>query len=263
MSTILDKIVGKKREEIEAAKQAVSEHALRDQLASAPAPRSFFAALAAPGPIKLIAEVKKASPSKGIIRADFDPVAIAKAYAESGATCISVLTDVEFFQGSLDYLDAIRREVDLPLLRKDFILDTYQLVQARVAGADAVLLIAECLDDCQLRKLHNETIEFGMTPLVECYEPANVARVLDAGASLIGINNRDLRTFQTDLHHTIRLRKEIPADCLVVGESGIHHPRDAKLLADNGVDAMLVGESLMAQADIRNAVKTLLSEVAE
>ena len=262
MSTILDKIVARKLIEIAAAKEVISEERLRAKLSTAPPVRSFFAALAAPGPIKLIAEVKKASPSKGVIRQDFDPVAIARTYASHGATCISVLTDVEFFQGSLDYLVAIREVVEIPLLRKDFILDSYQLVEARVAGADAVLLIAECLDDCNLRKLHNEAIELGMTPLVECYEPNNVQRVLDAGATLIGINNRDLRTFETDLNHTIRLRQQIPEDHLVVGESGIHQPSDVKLLADNQVDAILVGESLMAQENIAHAVQSLLSEVA-
>lgn len=262
MSTILDKIVAKKRTEIVAAKAAVAEGSLREQLADAPPVRSFFDALAAPGPIKLIAEVKKASPSKGIIREDFDPVAIAQIYATHGATCISVLTDESFFRGSLDYLRSIRQVVDVPLLRKDFILDSYQLLEARAAGADAVLLIAECLDDCNLRKLHNETVELGMTPLVECYEPENVQRVLDAGATLIGINNRDLRTFETDLQHTIRLRQQIPDDHIVVGESGIHHASDVKLLADNRVDAILVGESLMAKPDIGNAVQLLLSAVA-
>ena len=259
MATVLDKIVTKKQEEIAAAKQARPIEALREQLSSAPPVRSFFDALAADGPIKLIAEVKKASPSKGVIRADFHPVEIAQTYASSGATCISVLTDEHFFQGNLDYLSEIRKVVDIPLLRKDFILDSYQLVEARVAGADAVLLIAECLDDCNLRKLHNEAIELGMTPLVEFYEPSNLSRVIEAGATLIGINNRDLRTFETDLHHTIRLREQIADDHVVVGESGIHTPEDVKLLADNNVDAILVGESLMAKPDIAVAVKNLLS----
>jgi indole-3-glycerol phosphate synthase len=196
-----------------------------------------------------------------VIREDFNPVEIAKTYAATGATCISVLTDVHFFQGSLDYLRKIRQAVDIPLLRKDFILDSYQLVEARAAGADAVLLIAECLDDCNLRKLHNEAIELGMTPLVEFYEPSNLPRVIEAGATLIGINNRDLRTFETDLQHTIGLRKQIPSDHLVVGESGIHLPEDVKLLADNHVDAILVGESLMAKSDIGEAVRNLLSKV--
>lgn len=261
MTTVLDRIVARKIEEIAAAKELRPLEVLQERLVSAPPVRPFFDALAADGPIKLIAEVKKASPSKGIIRADFDPVEIAKIYAASGATCISVLTDETFFQGHLDYLGEIRKVVDIPLLRKDFILDSYQLVEARVAGADAVLLIAECLDDCNLRKLHNEAVELGMTPLVEFYEPANLDRVLEAGATLIGINNRDLRTFETDLHHTIKLRARIDADHLVVGESGIHSPDDVKLLADNGVDAILVGEGLMSRPDIATAVTTLLSRV--
>ena len=261
MATVLDQIVARKLEEIAIAKETQPIEALQERLDDAPTIRSFFDAIAAAGPIKLIAEVKKASPSKGIIRKDFHPVEIAQTYAASGATCISVLTDVSFFKGDIEYLREIRKFVDLPLLRKDFILDSYQLVEARVAGADAVLLIAECLDDCNLRKLHNETIDLGMTPLVEFYEPANLARVLEAGAALIGINNRDLRTFETDLQHTVRLRKQIPADHLVVGESGIHHPADVKMLSDANVNAILVGESLMAKPDVGEAVKTLLSKV--
>ena len=192
MSTILDKIVSTKRLEIAAAKSGVPEAELRAKLSDAPAVHDFFNALSTSGPIKLIAEVKKASPSKGTIREDFDPLAIAKTYAENGATCISVLTDEQYFQGSLEYLRLIREHVKLPVLRKDFIIDSYQLLEARVAGADAVLLIAECLDDCNLRKLHNEAIDLGMTPLVEFYQPENLERVLAAGASLIGVNNRDL-----------------------------------------------------------------------
>lgn len=261
MATVLDKIVAKKRAEIAAAKSAQPIEALRERLLDAPRVRPFFDALAADGPIKLIAEVKKASPSKGVIRHDFRPVEIAQIYAANGATCISVLTDEAFFQGSIEYLREIRKAVDVPLLRKDFILDSHQLVEARVAGADAVLLIAECLDDCDLRKLHNEAVELGMTPLVEFYEPANLGRVIDAGATLIGINNRDLKTFETDLQHTVRLRKQIPDDYVVVGESGIHRPADVKMLSDADVDAILVGESLMAQPDIAQAVKSLLSEV--
>ena len=256
--TILDKIVATKRSEIERAKAARPEVELRARLADAPPMRDFFAALAAEGPIKLIAEVKKASPSVGLIRADFDPVAIARIYAAHGATCISVLTDEPHFQGHLDYLTAIRAAVDLPLLRKDFILDSYQLVEARVAGADAVLLIAECLDDCNLRKLFNETCELGMTPLVELYEPANLPRVLEAGATLVGVNNRDLHTFTVDLDHTIRLRQQVPDDCVLVGESGIKTHADVERLEAAGVDAILVGESLMREADIGAAVDRLL-----
>ncbi len=258
MPTVLDKIVATKRLEIDAAKAVLSEAALRQQLADAPPTRDFFAALAAEGPIKLIAEVKKASPSAGLIRDNFDPVTIAKTYAEHGASCISVLTDEPYFQGSLDYLQQIRAAVDLPLLRKDFILDSYQLVEARCAGADAVLLIAECLDDCNLRKLHNRAIELGMTPLVELYEPANLPRVLASGATLVGVNNRDLRTFEVDLDHTIRLREQIPEECLLVGESGIRTREDVRRLEAAGVDAILVGESLMREDDIGAAVRRLL-----
>jgi indole-3-glycerol phosphate synthase len=234
--------------------------ALRKALADAPPIRDFFVALAASGPIKLIAEVKKASPSKGIIRADFDPVAIAKTYESHGATCLSVLTDEQYFQGSLEYLRRVRQAVSIPVLRKDFILDTYQLVEARAAGADAVLLIAECLDDCNLRKLHNEALELGLTPLVEFYEPENLDRVLTAGASLIGVNNRDLRTFQVDLDRTIRMREKVPLDCVFVGESGIESRADALRLQSAGVDAMLVGESLMREPDIGVAVDRLLGK---
>ncbi len=256
--TILEKIVAAKRVEIDQAKQTRPEQKLREQLATAPAPRAFFQALAKPGPIRLIAEVKKASPSAGLIREDFDPIAIAQTYEAHGASCLSVLTDEQFFQGRLSYLREIRKSVKLPVLRKDFIIDSYQLVEARAAGADAVLLIAECLDNCSLRKLHNETLELGMTPLVELYDPANLPRVLEAGATLIGVNNRNLHTFEVDLQHTLRMRKEISDDCVLVGESGIKTRADAELLEQAGVDAMLVGESLMRQPNIGRAVDQLL-----
>jgi indole-3-glycerol phosphate synthase len=220
--------------------------------------RDFLAALAEGDSIRLIAEVKKASPSKGLIRADFQPVDIARIYQRHGACCISVLTDRPYFQGSLDYLREIRKHVDIPLLRKDFILDVYQLIEARAAGADAVLLIAECLDDPTLRRLYDETVRLGMTALVELYEPANLPRVLELGAPLIGVNNRDLRTFQVDLQHTIRIRERIPEDRVLVGESGIHGRADVQLLQDAGVHAILVGEHLMANQDIGAAVDRLL-----
>jgi indole-3-glycerol phosphate synthase len=258
MPNILDQITETKRQEIAAAKARLPERELRARLANAPPLRDFFAPLAEGGPIRLIAEVKKASPSKGVIREDFDPVHIAKVYEANGAACISVLTDETYFQGSLDYLRAIRGQVGLPLLRKDFILDSYQLLEARAAGADAVLLIAECLDDCNLRKLHNEALELGLTPLVEFYDEPNLARVLEAGATLVGVNNRDLRTFHTDLNHVIRLRSQIPEECVVVGESGIHGREDALRLERAGIDAMLVGEHLMASPDIGAAVGDLL-----
>jgi indole-3-glycerol phosphate synthase len=258
MPTILDRIVVSKRTEIERARAALPEAELRARLADAPPVRDFFAPLAASGPIKLIAEVKKASPSAGVIRADFDPVAIAKIYEAHGASCVSVLTDESYFQGSLDYLRQIRAAVALPVLRKDFVLDTYQVLEARAAGADAVLLIAECLDDCNLRTLFNAICELGMTPLVELYEPENLQRVFDAGATLIGINNRDLHTFEVDLEHTTRMRQRVPDECVLVGESGIKTHDDVMRLEAAGVDAMLVGESLMRQADIGAAVDRLL-----
>ena len=183
MSNILDKIVATKREEIRSAKRRRPEAELRAAIADAPPPRDFFQALATGDSIKLIAEVKKASQSKGVIREDFQPVEIARTYEASGAACLSVLTDQPYFQGSLDDLRNIRAAVGLPVLRKDFILDTYQLLEARAAGADAVLLIAECLDDARLRMLHDVAVALGMTPLVELYEPANLAR---AASSLGG-----------------------------------------------------------------------------
>ncbi|HEY4760407.1 MAG TPA: indole-3-glycerol phosphate synthase TrpC [Thermoguttaceae bacterium] len=258
MSTILDDIVAAKREEIERDKDDVPLEKLHDYVANAPPPRDFLGALSHGPPIRLIAEVKKASPSAGVLRADFDPVAIAQIYQRHGASCISVLTDGPFFQGSLEHLRQIRAAVDLPVLRKDFIIDPYQVWQARAAGADAVLLIAECLDDRKLRDLHNLIEELGMTPLVELYEAQNLRRVLDAGARLVGINNRDLRTFQTDLEHCMRLRKQIPAGRIVVGESGIRTRRDVELLQAAGLHAMLVGETLMSKPAIGKAVDELL-----
>jgi indole-3-glycerol phosphate synthase len=169
-----------------------------------------------------------------------------------------VLTNEPYFQGSLDYLGKIRRSVGVPLLRKDFILDRYQVVEARVAGADAVLLIAECLDDPALKNLHDAILDLGMTPLVELYEPDNLPRVVGLGAKLIGINNRSLRTFEVDLGHTLRLRRRIPDDRIVVGESGIRTRADAERLERAGVHAMLVGESLMARSDIGSAVDALI-----
>jgi indole-3-glycerol phosphate synthase len=261
--SILDDIVASKRREIELAKAVRPEANLRTAAEAANStlpPRDFFAALAAPGPIKLIAEIKKASPSAGVIRVDFNPVEIAGIYQLHGATCLSVLTDEPFFQGKLEYLRDVRAAIDLPVLRKDFVLDKYQLYEARTAGADAVLLIAECLDDCNLRALHNETVALGMTPLVEIYDPENLNRVLEAGATLIGINNRDLRSFKTDLDHTLRLKEKVPDHCVLVAESGIRTRADVVRLQAAGVNAILVGETLMARADIGATVNELLGQ---
>lgn len=259
MPTILDKIVATKRDEIAAAQSRVPASELRRRLADAPPVRDFFAALAAAGPIKLIAEVKKASPSAGLIRDDFDPVAIATTYEQHGAACISVLTDESYFQGHLDYLTAVRAAVGIPVLRKDFILAEYQLLEARAAGADAVLLIAECLDAGRLAELHAAASELGLTPLVELYDPANLDAVLAAGANLIGVNNRNLHTFEVDLGHTLAIRKQVPSEKRLVGESGIKTHADVEMLSAAGVDAILVGESLMRQPDIGRAVDRLMT----
>jgi len=258
MPNILEKIVACTRQTVAADRAAIPESELRAQIAGAPPTRDFYAALATGTEVRLIAEVKRASPSAGLIREDFDPVAIATAYADAGAACISVLTDEPFFQGSLDYLRAIRSSVAVPLLRKDFIVDSYQLLEARAAGADCVLLIAECLSPDELRRLHDEAQQLGMQTLIELYDVENLAAVLATGTRLVGVNNRDLRTFQTDLQHTLRLRQQIPDDRLVVGESGIATADDVRLLGSGGVKAILVGESLMRQRDIRAAVKALI-----
>jgi indole-3-glycerol phosphate synthase len=258
MTTILDTIVAQKRREVAEAKARVPEEALRQRAAAAPPVRDFYAALVRKGPIRLVAEVKRASPSKGVLRTDFHPVAIARTYQEHGAAAISVLTDQAHFQGSLEDLARVRAAVELPVLRKDFIIDPYQVVEARAAGADAVLLIAECLDDAALGLLHERIVALGMTPLVEFFEPANLPRVLAAGARVVGINNRDLRTFRTDLEHTLRLRAQVPAERCLVSESGIRTRQDAQRLQAAGVQAMLVGEALVTQPDIAAAVDELL-----
>jgi len=258
LSTILDKIVATTRQTILSDKASVPPQRLAKVIADAPPTHDFYAALAEGEKVRLIAEVKKASPSAGLIRSDFDPVAIAKAYESSGAACISVLTDEPFFQGRLEYLRAIRQSVDLPLLRKDFIVDSYQLLQARAAGADCVLLIAECLSAEELKRLHDEACELGLQTLIELYDVENLDAVLATGTRLVGVNNRDLRTFKVDLQHTLRLRQQIPQDRLVVGESGIATADDVRLLGAGGVKAILVGESLMRQSDIGAAVRSLI-----
>jgi indole-3-glycerol phosphate synthase len=250
MSTILDQIVARKREAIIAARKRAPQAVLERELASAPPVRDFRAELDRSGEIRIIAEIKKASPSAGVLRADFDPVAIARTYEEHGAAAISVLTDEPFFQGSLDHLRAVRAAVSLPVLRKDFLLDRYQVIQARCAGADAVLLIAEILDDAALEELLEETHRLGMHALVEFYDAVHLPRVLASGARVIGINNRDLRTFTTRLEHTLDLAAQVPADRCLVSESGIRTNADLVRLQSAGVRAALVGESLMRASDI-------------
>jgi indole-3-glycerol phosphate synthase len=249
LTTILDRIVLQKRQDIEKARSRITEDQLERSLAGAPPVRDFHAALTGPD-VRIIAEVKKASPSAGILRQEFDPVAIARIYAAHGAAAISVLTDEPFFQGKLADLSAIRAAVAVPILRKDFILERYQLLEARVAGADAVLLIAEILSDSQLHALVHQSWELSMEALVELYDAENLPRVLDSGARLVGVNNRDLRTFVTRLDHTLDLACRIPRDRLVVSESGIGNRQQILRLQEAGVRAVLVGEVLMRAHDI-------------
>lgn len=250
MSTILERIVATKKKELAEAQAAVPHRELQRQLSQAPPVRDFRGALERPGEMRFIAEIKKASPSAGVLRQDFDPVALARIYEQHGAACISVLTDAPFFQGSLAYLTAVRQAVALPVLRKDFLLDPYQVMEARVAGADAVLLIAEILDDATLACLLREARALGMQALVELYDAANLPRVLASNARLIGINNRDLRTFETSLEHTLALAPRLPADACLVSESGIRSRADMLRLRQAGVRAVLVGETLMRAADV-------------
>jgi len=250
MSDILERIVASKRREIAEARSSVSEAELERRVADAPPVRDFRAALDRPGTVQLLAEVKRASPSAGVLREDFDAVAIARIYEEHGAAAISVLTDEPFFQGHVSYTTAIRAAVAPPVLRKDFILDRYQLLEARVAGADAVLLIAECLDGEQLPQLLRAAHDLGMEALVEFYDAQNLSRVVDSGATLVGVNNRDLRGFATRLEHTLELAPRIPADRCLVSESGIRTRQDVVRLQAAGVRAVLVGEAFMRAPDI-------------
>ena len=259
---ILQKIVAHKRAEVAAAKARFPLERLRDRLAQVEdRPRGFARALRAmaeSGGTAVIAEVKKGSPSKGVIRADFDPLAIAETYQAHGATCLSVLTDEKFFLGHLSYLGLIREAVGLPLLRKDFICDPYQIVEARAFGADAVLLIAAMLDDAELREFAAQAAGLGLDVLLEVHDEAELERALRTDCELIGINNRNLRTFVTDLATTERLAPRLPAGRLLVAESGIHSRADVERLQRAGAAAFLVGESLMREADIGAKLEELL-----
>jgi indole-3-glycerol phosphate synthase len=259
MTDVLREIVDHKRIELDRAKSLCPAHELERRLADAPPVRGFAAAIAARGPVALIAEIKRASPSAGLIRGDIDPVAVAATYERSGAACLSVLTDERFFHGSLDDLRAVRQAVSLPVLRKDFLIDRYQVLEARAAGADCVLLIAECLDNCRLRELYFFASELGMDALIEIYEADNLDRVLELEPPLIGINNRNLRTFDTDLAHTLRLAPRAAARALLVSESGIRTGDDVARLESAGVRAILVGETLMRADDVGAKVAELLS----
>ena len=257
--TILDEILATKRDEVEAAKRREAPAALRARAdACREAPRGFRAALASGPRPRVVAELKRRSPSRGEIRPDFDPVGCAKAYADAGAAAISVLTDARYFGGELSLLATVRREVALPLLRKDFLVDAYQVDEARVAGADAVLLIARALDVAQLRALRERAAALGLDALVEVHDASEVDAALAAGADLVGINNRDLATFTTDLATTERLAKRlVAAGVVVVAESGILTHDDVRRLEAAGADAVLVGEALMREPDVGRALARL------
>ena len=266
MADILKEIVQHKRGEVKARKARTSVQELKDHIAALGRPRNFFNAVTRSGkkPVNLIAEVKKASPSAGVIRPDFDPLAIARTYAAAGADALSVLTDEKFFQGHIDYLQKIRAEVDLPVLRKDFIIDEYQVYESRAAGADAILLIAECLATNELIDLQILATELNMTCLIEVHDLDNLMRVRDQvigfphkSYSLLGINNRDLRTFKTDLGTTLRLAELVEDRNVLVSESGIATVEDIRRLEEAEVRAVLVGETLMRSGDVAGTVKEL------
>lgn len=245
--SVLERILADKRAEVAAQQAAVPLAELRARCADAPPTHSFADALRnTPNPIALIAEVKRASPSKGVIRHDFDPVATAEAYYRGGADALSVLTDTPYFQGRLEYLAQVRERVPLPLLRKDFIVDPYQIYQSRVAGADAILLIVASIPDpATLREWRELAESLQLSVLVEVHTEPELERALESGATLIGVNNRDLKTFHTTLETTFRLLPRMPDGVLKVSESGIENAEQVRALWESGVDALLVGESLM------------------
>lgn len=258
MPNVLAEIVAHKQTEVARARGVCPEAQLREALRCAPIPRDFSGALRARPRPALIAEIKRSSPSAGEIRPGVDAVAVAQTYVRHGAACLSVLTDERYFRGSLDDLERVRESVSVPVLRKDFVIDPYQVLESRAAGADCVLLIAECLEPSSLRDLHRLALELGMQTLIEIYEPDNLDRVLDLHPPLIGINNRNLKSMTVNLEHSITLRARIPAEILVVSESGIRTSADVARLREAGIDAMLVGESLMRAGDIGYAVDQLL-----
>jgi indole-3-glycerol phosphate synthase len=253
MPHILDQIMATKREEVAQLLRHRSLSSLRDEAEQSPVTiRPFAAALletVQKGNAAVIAEIKKASPSKGILREPFDPVAIAHSYSQHGATCLSVLTDIQYFQGSLAYLEAARAACTLPVLRKDFVVDVSQIYEARLMGADAILLIVSCLDDAQLRDYEACAQDLGLSVLVEVHDHAELDRAALLHTPLLGVNNRDLKTFEVHLETSLRLRADLPPGKLLISESGIHQPSDIAQLRQAGIQAFLIGEAFMREPD--------------
>lgn len=257
---VLKKILARKLEEISDACEKIGLRQLSQIAASASPPRGFIECLRqhiARGDPAIIAEIKKASPSKGVIREDFDPAAIARSYSEGGAACLSVLTDRDFFQGAPEYLESARKACELPVIRKDFIIDEYQVYEARAMNADCILLIVAALGDAQLAELNGLAIHLGMDVLIEAHDAEELSRALSVSPSLVGINNRDLRSFEVTLDTTLNLLDQIPDDCLLVTESGILGTEDVVLMQQHNVNAFLVGEAFMRADDPGAKLKEL------